>query len=122
MQTIRLAIFIRRTGFYIVLPFYSHGRTPLHLRTPHLPPQRHGNVENMQWLEFFHSFTAVKNLYLSEKLAPSIGHALQELVDGRMTKVLLTLKSIFLEGLQSSVPVLEDIGKFVSARQLSGTV
>ena len=88
----------------------------------HLPPQRHGNVENMQWLEFFHSFTVVKNLHLSEKLAPSIGHALQELVDGRMTKVLLTLKSIFLEGLQSSVPVLEDVGKFVSARQLSGTV
>jgi hypothetical protein len=88
----------------------------------HLPPQRHDNIENMQWLKFFYPFTGVKNLYQSEKLAPSIAHALQLLVNGRMTKVLPALQNIFLEGLQSSVPVLEGIGKFFSARQLLVTV
>jgi hypothetical protein len=78
----------------------------------HLPQQRHANIENMQWLKCFYPFTGVKNLYLSEKLAPSIAHANDRSV-ARPAKYIL-------EGLQSSVPVPEGIGKFFSARQLSG--
>jgi hypothetical protein len=46
--------------------------------------------------------------------------AVQELVEGRTTEVLLTLESIFLEGIQPSGPIQDGIGKFVAARQLSG--
>jgi hypothetical protein len=74
----------------------------------------------MQWLEFFHPFTAVKNLYLSEEFTPSIASALQDLVGSRMTEVLSTLQNIYLERLQPSEPIQEGIEKFVAARQLSG--
>ena len=73
------------------------------------------NIEDVQWLEIFHPFTAVKNLYLPEKFVPSIALAMQELVGGRTTEVLPTLQNIFLEG-----PLLEGIQTFVAARQLSG--
>ena len=78
------------------------------------------DIENIQWLEFFHPFTAVKNLYLSEKSAPDISPALQELVGGRTMEVLPTLQNILLEGLKPSGPIPEGIQKFVAVRQLSG--
>jgi hypothetical protein len=80
------------------------------------------DIGNMQWLEIFHPFTAVKNLYLSEKLAPSIAPSLKELVGGRTMEVLPALENIFLEGLEpsgASGSILEGIEKFVAARQLS---
>jgi hypothetical protein len=82
--------------------------------------QRQVDIENIQWLEIFHPFAAVENLYLSEKLAPSIAPALQELVGDRRTEVLPILQNIFLEGLKPSGPIQEGIREFVSARQLSG--
>jgi hypothetical protein len=84
------------------------------------PPQWQDDIENMQWLEILEPFTAVKNLYLSEGLAPHVVPALQELVGSGMTVVFSTLQNIFLEGHQPSGPILEGIGKFVAARQLSG--
>ena len=78
------------------------------------------DVEHTQWLEIFHLFTGVKNLYLSEIYAPRIASALQELVGGRRTEVLPILQHIYLEGLKPSEPIQEGIGKFVAARQLSG--
>ena len=86
----------------------------------HLPPRWHDDIENMQWLECFHPFTGVKNLYLPKKFVPSIAPALQELIGRRMTEVLPILQNIFLEGLQPSEPIEEGIQKFVAARQLSG--
>jgi len=77
------------------------------------------DIEYSQWLELFHPFTGVKNLYLSKKFAPRIAPSLQELVGGRTTEVLPALQSLFLEELRSSGPVEEAIGKFVAARQLS---
>jgi hypothetical protein len=74
----------------------------------------------MQWLEIFHPFTAVKELYLSEKSAPYIAPALQELVGGRTMEVSPMLQNILLEGLEPSGPIPEGIQKFVAARQLSG--
>ena len=76
-----------------------------------------GTVENTQWLELLHPFTAVKNLYLSEEVARRIVPALQELVGSRTTEVLPTLQNIFLEGLGLSGPVQEGIGQFVTTRQ-----
>jgi hypothetical protein len=81
-------------------------------------PDWKDNIENrVLWLELLHPFTAVKNLYLSEKIALRIGPALQELIEGRATEVLPTLENIFLEGLESSGRVQEGIGQFIAARQ-----
>ena len=54
-----------------------------------------------------------------KELAPAIAGALQELVGGRITEVLPSLQNIFVEGLEPSGPLQENIGQFVAARQLS---
>jgi hypothetical protein len=77
------------------------------------------DIENGPWLQLLHPFTAVENLYLSKRVAPHIGPALQELAEGRTTDVLPALQNIFLEGLGSSGPVQEGIAKFVAARQVA---
>ena len=82
------------------------------------PLQWQDDIENMQWLEFLHPFTAVKNLYLSKKFAQHMAPALQELVEERVTDVLPALENLFLEELNPSGPVQEAIGQFVAARQL----
>jgi hypothetical protein len=77
------------------------------------------DIEDGQWLELLHPFTAVKNLYLSKEFAPRIAPSLQELVEGGTTEVLPALQSLFLEELHPSGPFEEAIWKFVAARQLS---
>jgi hypothetical protein len=77
-------------------------------------------IENTLWLELLLPFTAVTNLYPSEEFAPGIAAALQELVKGRITEVLPSLQNIFVEGFTPSEPFQENIGQFVTARQLSG--
>jgi len=76
-------------------------------------------IENTLWLQLLLPFTAVKNLYLSKEFAPGIATTLQELVGGRITVVLPRLQNIFVEGLEHSGPIQENIGQFVAARQLS---
>jgi hypothetical protein len=71
-----------------------------------------------QWLEVFHSFTAVKKHYVIREFAHCI--ALEELVQERATDVLPALKSLFLEELLRSRPVQEGIRNFVAMRRLSG--
>jgi hypothetical protein len=73
------------------------------------------DIENSQWLELLHTFTAVKDLFLSQKFAPRIAPALQELVGERVDEVLPALQSIFWEGLHPGV-VPEGIRQFVTAR------
>jgi hypothetical protein len=77
------------------------------------------DIDNSLWLELLHPFTAVKNIYLSEELAPRIVTALQELVGGRTTEVLPTLQNIFLEGLPPSGPIEEGIRQFVDKQRVS---
>ena len=77
------------------------------------------SIDYTQWLELLHSFSAVKNIYLSKELAPCVVPALQELVGGRTTEAFPALENIFVEELQESGPVQEDIGKFVAARQVT---
>ena len=89
--------------------------------TNHQPLRSWGDdIDNSLWLEFLHPFTTVKNLYLSEKNAPGIVPALQDLVAGRVTEVLPNLHNIFLEEHEPSGSVQEGIGKFIAARQLTG--
>ena len=77
-------------------------------------------IESTLWSEVLLPFTAVKNLYLSEEFAPGIAIALQELVGGRITEVLPSLQNIFVQGLEPSGPFRENIGQFITTRQLSG--
>jgi hypothetical protein len=100
-------------SIYMVEHLYIYG-------PQYLPSQWQDDIENMQWLEIFHPFIAVKNLYASKEFAQCIAPVLQQLVRGRVTEVLLpALESLFLEELQLSGPVQEAIGQFVAARQLS---
>ena len=85
-----------------------------------LPSQWLDDIEDVQWLDIFYPFTAVKNLYVCEKFAQCIAFALQELVVERVTEVFLALETLFLEELQPSGLVQEAIGKFVTARELLG--
>jgi hypothetical protein len=78
------------------------------------------DTESIQWLEAFHPFTAVKNLYIIKEFAQCVAPALQKLVGDRATDMLPSLENIFLEELEPSGPIQEGIGKFVAARQLSG--
>jgi hypothetical protein len=74
------------------------------------------DIEDSQWLEVFHPFTAVKYLYLSKGLASRIVHALQELAG----EVLPSLQNLILQDLHPSGPAQGAIEKFVAARQRTG--
>jgi F-box-like len=80
------------------------------------------NIQNTLWLQLLLPFSAVKNLYVSKGFAPSIVAALKEPVGrlgGKIQEVLLSLQNIFVEALEPSGPLQENIGQFVAARQLS---
>ena len=80
---------------------------------------------NAQWLEFVRFFTAVENLYLSERLAGFVAPVLGELsaVESATTArdVLPALQTLFIESLDQSEcgRVREAIGKFVVERELT---
>ena len=76
-------------------------------------------IEDTLWLGLLLPFSTVKNLYLSKEFAPDIVAALKELVAGRITEVLPSLRNIFVERLEPSGPFKDKIGQFVAARQLS---
>jgi hypothetical protein len=82
-------------------------------------PRWENNIQESEWLGLLRPFTAVKDLYLSEKIVPLIAPALRELVGERMTEVLPALQCLFLEGLHTSGPVMGVIGPFIAARRLS---
>jgi F-box-like len=86
---------------------------------PVSPPIWQDNIENALWLELLQPFTAVKNLYLSEKFASRIMPALRDLVEGRSTELLPVLQNIFLEELQPSPTVQATIQQFFAARQVT---
>ena len=77
------------------------------------------DFENNQWLDILRPFVATKNLYLSKETVPRIAPTLQ-LVGESLTAVLPSLQILFLEKPYPSGPVGGIIGKFISARQLSG--
>jgi len=80
-------------------------------------PRWQDDIENAQWIDLLHPFTAVKDLYLSKELVLRVALALQEPIGA--TEVLLMLENLFLERLQPSRLVQEAIGPFITARQSS---
>jgi hypothetical protein len=89
-------------------------------RPRNVSSQWQNDMENMQWLEILHPFTAVKKFYVCKEFAQCIAPALQELVGERVTNVLPALENLFLEELEPSGPVQEALGHFIAARQLLG--
>ena len=93
-------------------------------RAPLSHPHWRDNIEITLWPELLHSFSTVKNLYLSDEFATHIGPALQEFVGENTTEVLPTLQKIFLESLQpsdyGSGLVQRYIGRLVATRQVNG--
>jgi hypothetical protein len=78
------------------------------------------DIENTQWLDVLRPFINVKDLQLSEKVAPCVAPALQELTGERVKEVLPALQNLSLHDFKASRPVEEAIRQFVAARQLSG--
>ena len=77
------------------------------------------DMESSQWVEVFHPFVAVKDLYIPQEFTPHIASVLQELVGEGATEVLPTLKTLFLEEPLPTGAVEEATGPFIAARQLS---
>jgi hypothetical protein len=74
---------------------------------------------DMQWLELFRPFTAVRTLRISLELQPLILPALQELTGDRATEVLPALDILYLAGYQPSESDHQAIKPFIAARQNS---
>ena len=90
----------------------------LHIREDaELGPQWQDDMENTQWIDFLHPFIAVKDLYLSEELAPLVALALRESVEA--ADVLPALQNLFFEGLEPSRLFRAVIGPFIAARESS---
>jgi hypothetical protein len=70
--------------------------------------------DNTEWLEFFHPFTAVKDLYILSAFMPCIAPALQEL---GVTGMFPALRTLYLE---DPTDFQEATAQFVTARQLAG--
>jgi hypothetical protein len=98
---------------------------PLFLTVEHLymrlPPAHWQIAEDTEWLELLRPFAAVKNLYLSKKVALRVAPAMQELAfDEGQTEVLPALQNIFFAELQPTGSVQESINYFAYTRWLSG--
>ena len=84
-----------------------------------------GEIEVIQWREFLHPFTSVKDVNLeSANLVRLVAPALQELARERETEVLLpALQNLRLRmcyGWRPSGPVKEAIEEFITTRRLCG--
>jgi hypothetical protein len=90
-----------------------------------LPNTVRPNDIESHWLELLHSFTTVKDLYLSRQVLPHIAPALQEELGERAADVLPALRNLFIEEIRSvfvqgklpSKPIQKRIQQFVNARQ-----
>ena len=99
-----------------LIPTVEH----LYIRSGFQRPDWQDDIESSQWLEFFHPFTAMKDLYISSEFAPHIASSLEELVGDGVIEVLPALQTLFLGEPLPSGPVQEAIVRFVVARELSG--
>jgi hypothetical protein len=78
------------------------------------------NIDSTQWLELFHSFTAVQAMYLPHSFLSPIVSALHRLSEESVMDILPALVDLYLEGYQATAPELQDIELFIAARQRSG--
>ena len=76
------------------------------------------DMDNTQWLELFHPFTAVQTLHMSrEELQSLIVLTLRELGGESATEVLPALDDLYLAEFQVSASVREGIEPFIIARE-----
>jgi len=80
------------------------------------------DIENAQWLELLDPFTALKNLYLTDKIALYVCNAPLELSGEEVTEVFPALQNLFIssESLLEDSPSWKAIKTFVAARRRSG--
>jgi len=83
----------------------------------YLPLYWKDDMENAQWPELLGPFTALKNLYLSSRIASPVFGALLELSGERVTEVLPALQNLFIYRLEDS---RKSIKIFVAARRHAG--
>jgi hypothetical protein len=78
--------------------------------------------DDIPWLELLQPFTAVKDLYLGSRAEQHLSQTLQELTEETAADVLPALERIFVPGYERPgyADAQEDIGSFITARQLSG--
>ena len=82
-----------------------------------------GEIEAVQWHEFLHPFTFVKDMTLvSEDSVRLVAPALQELAGGSATQVLPALQNLFLRtySWRPSGPIKEAIEQFIAIRERYG--
>ena len=82
-----------------------------------------GEIDVIQWREFFHPFTSVKIMTLQDEASVRlVVPALRELSGERATEVLPALQNLFLATSGSSPlrPLKESIEEFIATRQLYG--
>jgi len=77
-------------------------------------------TDSAEWLEFLELFISVKTLYLSEVIVKCLERALYGLSPERVAEVLPTLENVFLWRVEPSGPLQRVIGRFATARELSG--
>ena len=99
-------------------PLLSHvERIDLHGRHPFR--SRLQDMDLTQWPELCRPLVAVQSLYISKTLAPIIAAALEILTEERAAELLPGLRTFFLEDIQETGSVMQNIVAFVTARQLS---
>jgi hypothetical protein len=82
---------------------------------------RKDDTENAEWLEVLRPFASVKDLVLRGGSLPLIAPAPEDLAGGRVTEVLPALQNLFIQSRRRpSESVKKAIGKFISARRISG--
>jgi len=86
---------------------------------PDIQAELQDDMESTQWLELFHPFRTVQDLYVSKKLGLLVALGLQGLTGEGAAVVLPELRNLSFGGLKPYTPVQEAIGPFVSARKLS---
>ena len=83
-----------------------------------LSPSTKKFMDPMLWLGLFRPFTAVRSLYVSKKVWPRVGPALQALIGERATEALPELRTLFLE--EPFEYATKFIEPFIAARELAG--
>jgi hypothetical protein len=59
-------------------------------------------MEPTQWLKFFHPFTAVEHLSVSQSFVPVVAHALRELAGDKAAEVFSVLRYLSFKGYRRS--------------------
>ena len=80
--------------------------------------QLEATAEDLLWLDLFRSFSAVKNLYIDEKILMPVAYTLKKVVKERITDVFPVIQELSIRRDLPSGPVLRAVEEFATARGL----